>query len=120
MSDASASTPAPVVIEKPAADIVVARVHLKLLDDTDLKLLSQQIDQAAGEAGVSIVVIDLSRVQILPSLGLGALVQISNKCKARNQTLKLAGVQPGIRKVFAITRLDRILDLADSVEAALR
>jgi anti-sigma B factor antagonist len=66
------------------------------------------------------VVIDLSRVQILPSLGLGALVQISNKCKARGQPLKLAAVQPGIRKVFAITRLDRILDLVDSVEAALQ
>jgi anti-anti-sigma factor len=116
MSDTPA--PPPVVIEKvPSA--LIARVHVKLLDDKDLKLLSQLIDESAGEPGISLVVVDLSRVQILPSLGLGALVQISNKCKARDQSLKLAAAQPSIRKVFSITRLDRILDLVDSVEAAL-
>jgi anti-anti-sigma factor len=119
MSETPASTPAVVVIEK-NADAIIARVHVKMLDDKELKLLGQQIDQAAGAAGVAVVVIDLSHVQILPSLGLGALVQISNKCKARNQSLKLAGAQAGIRKVFAITRLDRVLDLVDSVDAALR
>jgi anti-anti-sigma factor len=118
MSDTPASTP--VVIDK-SANHVIAHVHVKLLDDKDLKLLSQLIDESAGAAaGISVVVIDLSRVQILPSLGLGALVQMSNKCKARGQSLKLAAPQPAIRKVFAITRLDRILDLTDSVEAALQ
>jgi len=117
MSDTPASPP--VVIEN-APDAIVARVNVKLLDDKEIRLLSQLIDESATAPGVGMVIIDLSRVQILPSLGLGALVQISNKCKARSQTLKLAAVQPAIRKVFAITRLDRILDMVDSVDAALQ
>jgi anti-anti-sigma factor len=117
MSDTPAA-PSVVIDKRPNA--IIARVHVKLLDDKELKLLSQLIDGSAGEPGVSMVVIDLARVQILPSLGLGALVQISSKCKARDQALKIAAAQPAIRKVFAITRLDRILDLADSVDAALQ
>jgi anti-anti-sigma factor len=119
MSDTPAAATPVVVIDK-SPNAIIARVHVKLLDDKELKLLSQLIDQSAAEPGVSIVVIDLSQVQILPSIGLGALVQISNKCKARDQALKIAAAQPAIRRVFAITRLDRILDLTDSVDAALQ
>jgi anti-anti-sigma factor len=50
---------------------------------------------------------------------LGLLVQISSKCKARQQKLKLAGVQPTVRQVFSITRLDRVFDFAPNVEAAI-
>jgi anti-anti-sigma factor len=81
--------------------------------------MNQRIDEAAGKPGVTLVVLDLSRVQIVPSLGLGALVQISNKCRARKQRLKLAAVQPQVRQTMSITKLDRILDLVGSVEAAL-
>jgi anti-anti-sigma factor len=91
---------------------------LKLFDDKSIKLMNQMIDEAADKAGVITVVLDLSRVQIVPSLGLGALVQISNKCRARQQRLKLAAVQPQVRQTMSITKLDRILDLVDTVEAA--
>jgi len=45
-------------------------------------------------------------------------VQLSNKCRARQQRLKLAAVQPQVRQTMSITKLDRILDLVDSVESA--
>ena len=112
-------TPAPVVIEK-NGNAVIAHVNVKLLDEAPLRLLGQLIDQSSAEPGVSLVVVDLSGVQILPSLGLGALTQMSSKCRARGQSLKLAATPPPIRKVFAITRLDRVLEMVDSVEAATR
>jgi anti-anti-sigma factor len=64
-------------------------------------------------------VLDLEKVQLLPSLALGLLVQISHKCKARQQKLKLAAIQPAVRQVFAITRLDRVFEFAATVEAAI-
>jgi anti-anti-sigma factor len=108
----------PLVIESRDTAVVV-RVNLKLFDDQTIKAMNQRIDEAAGKPGVTLVVLDLSRVQIVPSLGLGALVQISNKCRARKQRLKLAAVQPQVRQTMSITKLDRILDLVGSVEAAL-
>jgi anti-anti-sigma factor len=108
----------PVAIET-AGDAVVARVNLKLFDDKTLKRMTDMIEQAAARPGVMRVVLDLSRVQIVPSLGLGAIVQLSNKCKARQQRLKLAAVQPQVRQTMSITKLDRILDLEETVEAAI-
>ena len=99
---------------------VIARPMRKLAEENDLKTLIRLIDETCGTGGeISVVVLDLSHVSLLPSLGFGLLVQISNKCKSRNQKLKLAGVLPQIRQVFAITRLDRMFDFAPSVESAI-
>lgn len=99
---------------------IVARVNAKLLDDATILKLTQSVDAAGGAAGApALVVIDMARVEFLPSLCLGALVQILNNCKGRQQKVKLAGLRPAIRKTFSITRLDRVFELADSVEAAV-
>jgi anti-sigma B factor antagonist len=99
---------------------LIVRPQAKMLDDQQLKSLLTEIDQLAGStSGISIVVLDLEKVQLLPSLALGLLVQISHKCKARQQKLKLAAIQPAVRQVFAITRLDRVFEFAATVEAAI-
>jgi anti-sigma B factor antagonist len=120
MSETTPDKATPVTIER-AGSAVIARAQVKMLDDEALKMLTRLIDEASGAGtGVQLVVIELSRVTILPSVALGLLVQISNKCKAREQQLKLAGVPPQVRQVFSITRLDRTFQFADSVEGATR
>jgi anti-sigma B factor antagonist len=117
MSDAPAAKP--VTIEN-TDRAIIATPQMKLMDDDAIKALTRLVDDAAADhPAVPLVVLDLSRVLIFPSLALGALVQMASKCRARAQKLKLAGVQPPVRQVFAITRLDRVFQFADSVDAAL-
>jgi len=116
MSETSDETPLTV---EHADGVIIARAKMKMVDDGTLKTLSVMIDQANdANAGAGLVVLDLSSVMIMPSMALGQLLQLVNKCGARRQTLKLAGVQPQLRRVFAITRLDQVFQFADSVEAA--
>jgi anti-anti-sigma factor len=104
--------PMPVTIERHGSALLV-RIPLKTPTEAEMTLLSQKIDQAAREPGITLIAIDLSGVEMLPSLGLGTLVQISNKCKARQQKLKLAACNPKLRQTFTVTRLDRFFDLVD-------
>jgi anti-anti-sigma factor len=113
-----APTPPLITIEK-VADAIIARIAIKFMEDKYVQELNQRIDDAAAGSGVAKVVVDLSKVQILPSMALGSLVGISKNCAARGQTLKLAAASPTLRQVFALTRLDRAFTLVDSVEAAL-
>jgi anti-anti-sigma factor len=117
MSDAPAADP--VVIES-RDNAVIARVNLKLFDSENLKRMDEMIDKAAcGRPGVDTIVLDLSRVRILPSLGLGALLQLTNKYKERRQRVILAAMQPQVRTTLTITKLDKVLELEDSVDGAL-
>jgi anti-anti-sigma factor len=120
MSDAPAPAPAPDPVTIETRDhAVIARVNLKLFDNENVKAMNESIGRAADRPGVVTVVLDMSRVQILPSLGLGALVQLLNQCKSRKQSLKLAAVQPQVREAISISKLDIILDLVDTVEAGM-
>jgi anti-sigma B factor antagonist len=112
--------PSPFTVERtPDGNALVARAQVKMVDDEALKTLTRHIDEASGAGGVQLVVLELSKVTILPSMALGLLVQIANKCKAREQRLKLAAMPPQVRQVFTITRLDRGFQFADTVDAAL-
>lgn len=109
----------PIEVERVGRAIVL-RPQNKLIDDLEVKALGQKLEEAAGDdSGVSVVVVDLAKVAILPSLVLGLLTQVNGRCAARKQTLKLARVQPEVKKVFAVTHLDRIFQFADTVEAAI-
>jgi anti-anti-sigma factor len=116
MSETSDETP--ITVEH-TDGVIVARPKMKMVDDGALRELGRLIDEASeANSSAGLVVLDLSSVTIMPSVALGHLLQLLNKCGARRQVLKLAAVQPQLRRVFAITRLDQVFQFADSVEAA--
>ncbi len=95
-----------VTIEK-TGGAIVARPLVKMLDQRALDALDRAIYQASeSEPRAPLVILYLSRVAIFPSMGLAFLMQLSTKCSGRQQRLKLAAVQPQVRKVFAVTRMD--------------
>ncbi len=111
--------PSNVQIEK-TGSAIVARVRVKMLDEQELGLLSRLVDESLSDTNVGVIVFDLSGVQLLPSLSLGKLVELTNKCKANQKRLKLAALSAALKRVLSITRLDRILELSESVEAAIQ
>jgi anti-anti-sigma factor len=108
----------PVEIEKRGRTLI-ARFLSKNPAEGDVDALTRLIDQSAGDSAIAVVVLDLANVQILPSLGLAAIIQISRKCQIRQQKLKLAALSRELRQVLCVTRLDRILELVDTVEGAV-
>jgi len=64
------------------------------------------------------VLFDLSKMTHIDSSGLGALVQILQKTKAAGGTARVAGLQAHPRIVFDITKVCRVFEIFDSVEAA--
>ncbi|MBO9376396.1 anti-sigma factor antagonist [Sphingomonas histidinilytica] len=63
------------------------------------------------------LVLDLSRVSFMDSTGLGALVSLL-KMLGGNGAMAVAGVQPPVRKLFEMTRLDSLFRLTPNVEEA--
>ena len=62
---------------------------------------------------------DLSQMNHIDSSGLGALVYVLQKANSQDGTVKLACLQARPRIVFDITKVYRIFEIYDSVEAAL-
>ena len=61
------------------------------------------------------VALDMSNIDFLPCLSLGALIQLSQVFKARDQRPVLVGLRPQVRQIVAVTRLDRLFKLREDL-----
>lgn len=64
------------------------------------------------------VVLDMSAVEFLDSSGLGALVA-AMKQLGPNRSLELAALSKNVKKVFQLTRMDKVFTLHEQVSDAI-
>ena len=81
--------------------------------------LSRQARDLCEERPAKLVV-DLSRVDYMDSSGIGTLVEIFRRVKGFEGEMILVALQPRVRGVFEITKLDKFFTIHDSVAEALR
>jgi anti-sigma B factor antagonist len=65
------------------------------------------------------IVLDLTAVDFMDSSGLGAVVGAYKQVRIGKGDLRIAGLQPVVRKVFELTRLDRVFRIFDSTDQAV-
>ncbi len=76
--------------------------------------------QQATEGIYKGLALDLSGVTFIDSTGLGILISLMRQLKEEGKALRLIGLTDEVRSIFEITRLHRVFELADNVEAAIQ
>ena len=74
---------------------------------------------AALRAGYDRVVIDLSGVEYISSVGLRVLMVASKAAKTHGRTLAVCGLQPVVREIFEISRFNLVLKVFPALREAL-
>lgn len=64
------------------------------------------------------VILDLSGVGYMDSSGVGTMVELKRLVERGGGKVVLTGMQPRVRSVFEITKLDKFFTIANSVEEA--
>lgn len=64
-------------------------------------------------------VIDFTEADYIDSSGLGVLVSLSKHIRDMGGRLTLAGLNEDLQRLFTLTRLDSLFDIAESRAAAL-
>jgi anti-sigma B factor antagonist len=90
------------------------------MDEERTKQMQDSLMKAAEAKPKLPVVLDLTKVEFLPSLSIGALVSFMTYFKQLGRRFILVGIQPPIRDMLAITRLDKIFEMFDNVDDALQ
>ena len=65
------------------------------------------------------IVLDMSDVDYISSVGLRALMVAAKQVKAQGGRIVVAALTPMVREVFQISRFHLVFDLFDGVDAAL-
>ncbi|MGY6548619.1 MAG: STAS domain-containing protein [Roseinatronobacter sp.] len=97
------------VVTGKAGDALVIVVSEPRLDAAVAISFKDVIREAAGREG-SPIILDLSKVDFLDSSGLGAIVGVM-KMLGPDRPMEIAGLTPGVRKLFRLTRMDTVFKL---------
>ena len=91
---------------------LVGRFDLEGANEIDLGFTSLVATQK------SFVIVDLSRVDFIASLGISVLVRNARAVRLRAGNLVLLNPQPNVARVLASTRIDQILAVCQTLEEA--
>lgn len=94
----------------------IVRVHGPRIDAANAFLFKEQFRGVLDDCD-SRILLDLSEVTFIDSSGLGAVVAMF-KLIGQSGRLELAGLQPAVQKLFALTRMDTIFTIHESPASA--
>ena len=101
-------------------DVTVARfVDKKILDESNIQLIGNQLFGLVDDDGRKKIVLDFANVEYLSSAALGKLITMNKKVADSGGKLRLCSIRPDIYEVFAITRLNKVFDIRDTQDQAL-
>jgi anti-sigma B factor antagonist len=98
--------------------VVVIELEGKVMGGPDATMFHGKLHEYVN-SGNKKVVVDLSRVEWMSSVGLGMLISALTTMKNNDGMLKLANVTENIESLLTITRLVTIFETHDTVDAAI-
>lgn len=90
------------------------RIDQNTAPDFQVALLAE-----VNRAAKTTIIIDMSGVGFMSSVGLRALMMALKQSKASGGTLLIAALTPVVKEVFQISRFDTVLNCFDDLQAAL-
>lgn len=60
------------------------------------------------------IIIDCTELSYMDSTGMGVLIELRNKTKAIGQKIILKNPRPNIKKLLALTGVDKIIDIIET------
>ncbi|MFG2006375.1 STAS domain-containing protein [Spirillospora sp. NPDC048911] len=98
-------------------DLTVVKINGEIDVFTSPRLREMLLDII--ETGGLHLVVDLGDVTFLDSTGLGVLVGIYHRLRARDGSMSFMGVNDRVRRVFHVTQLTKIFVLHHSLDDAV-
>jgi anti-sigma B factor antagonist len=98
----------------------VRRTHSSGLSEEHIQVLAQQLLDLVNEPGEKKLLLNFRNVEYMSSAVLGMLVTLNKKIQAAGGKLVLCNIDPAIREVFEITKLDKLFVIRGEEQEGLQ
>jgi anti-sigma B factor antagonist len=106
------------VVQGDVAVVTILESHI--LDETNIAEIGRELMNLVTKQYMIKMVIDLSEVRYMSSAVLRQIIALYKAIKAEKGDLKLCRIAPEIREVFKITQLDKMIEIKDDLDSAVK
>ena len=114
------STESRLKVSKQEAVTTVEFIDRNILDEGNIQAIGEEIAGLIDADDSPKILISFDNVDHLSSAALGTLITINNKVRAKSGQLRLANIDPQIYEVFVITRLNKLFEIHDTADDAIK
>ncbi|MEM9374463.1 MAG: STAS domain-containing protein [Planctomycetota bacterium] len=97
--------------------VALATVLCERYSEHESKPLEHDLLDAASQCGHKLVV-DMSKVTMLASAGIGSLISLHQACAKAGGKMVVCALDENIAKLMTMTRMDKMLNIVDTRSAA--
>jgi anti-anti-sigma factor len=108
------SAPAFVRIDR-NEDTITATMVGPSIRDREASIISGEVIEAlrAAAPGLRNLVLVMTAVEFMPSIGVGLCVDLRNRAHARGARTIMVGLNPNLRQIFKVMKLEPIFKIVD-------
>src|SRR5215472_11443934 len=99
---------------------VVSFTDRKILDEQNIQIIGDQLFSLVDESGRKKLLLNFGNVEYMSSAALGKLITLNKKVQSSGGRLVLCNIDPQIREVFEITKLDKLFVIRGDEQEALQ
>lgn len=104
---------------EPRDKAVVARVCMSELDHDSTLLFKSELKTVIAAHPELPIIVDMQQVEFVPSLALGALVEIHLNLKKNGRRLAITSLRPAIEDIMKLSGLNNLLQIYQQTDAAI-
>jgi len=98
---------------------VVGFATSRILDQSNVQQLGEELDEVVDKHKLSKIVINFHNIHYMSSAVMGKLVSLHKKVKGAGGQLKLCNILPNIYEIFEIMRFNKLFDICESEDEAV-
>lgn len=105
---------------EPVGKTLLIRLLTETVSQREADIIAAEFFDHPENAAYANVVVDLSDVYMLTSMGLGTLIRMNTHCKNLGGKLALFGLSTELQGLLKAASLHKLLNVCDSKEKALK
>jgi len=72
------------------------------------------------EDDVRLVILDMEKLEEIDSTGIGGIISLLKRMRLKNGDVRILKIRGAVKKLFELLRIDRGIDIYESLDEALR
>ena len=99
--------------------LIVGFQDVSIIDESRIEAVGTELKELISKSEQEKIVLSFENVEFMSSAMIGKLVHFGNMCKEQKVALRLCDINPNVKKVFDLMRLDKLFGIDKDVESSM-
>lgn len=99
--------------------LIVRFQDVSIIDESRIEAVGTELKELMSKSDQEKMVLSFENVEFMSSAMIGKLVHFGNLCKDEKVALRLCDINPNVKKVFDLMRLDKLFAIDKDVESSM-